>query len=85
MNTSPSKTIRMLRMPDLSKKTGKSPSSLYDLLNPKSKRHDPTFPKQRSLGRRTVAWYEHEIDAWLLARCETTPDRNQARHEEVAK
>jgi len=67
----------MLRMPDLSKKTGLPPSSLYDILNPKSKRFDPTFPKQRSLGRRTVAWLEHEVDTWLLAQREVTNARDQ--------
>lgn len=60
--------VRILRMAHLKIKTKRSKSSLYDIQNPRSPRFDPTFPKRRHLGARTVGWFEHEIDAWLLSR-----------------
>ncbi|ECU7299338.1 AlpA family phage regulatory protein, partial [Salmonella enterica subsp. enterica serovar Typhimurium var. 5-] len=49
-------------------KTGLSRSTIYDWINPKSPRYDPTFPKQRRLGLQSVGWIEAEIDEWILQR-----------------
>lgn len=57
--------IRILRMPQLSAKTGKAPSTVYDTLDPESPRHDPTFPKPIPLGKRAVGWIESEVNSWL--------------------
>ncbi|GHU18710.1 prophage regulatory protein AlpA [Betaproteobacteria bacterium] len=43
-------------------------SSLYERINPKNERHDPTFPRPIRLGARAVGWVEAEIDAWIAAK-----------------
>ena len=60
--------VRILRMAHLEIKTKRSKSSLYDIQNPRSPHFDPTFPKRRYIGARSVGWFEHEVDAWLLSR-----------------
>ena len=64
----PSHTVRILRLPAVIHKTGISRATIYDWLNPKSPRYDPTFPKKRKLGTQSVGWLESEIDEWLLHR-----------------
>lgn len=61
-------TVKILRLPAVTAKMGIARSTLYDWLNPKSRRYDATFPKQRRLGQQSVGWLEAEIDQWLLAR-----------------
>ena len=60
--------IRTLRIRAVVNKTGIARSTIYDWINPKSPRYDPTFPKQRRLGMQSVGWLESELDAWLLER-----------------
>ncbi|HAF2131028.1 TPA: AlpA family transcriptional regulator [Salmonella enterica] len=60
--------VRILRLRDVVRKTGMARSTLYDWLNPKSSRYDPTFPKQVMLGRQSVGWLESEVDMWLQRR-----------------
>ncbi len=60
-----------LRLPMVIFLTGLSRSSIYDRMNSNSPRHDPTFPKPHRLnscGRSAVAWYAHEIQAWIMGR-----------------
>lgn len=70
---------RLLRREEVCKMTGLSKSGLYEKLNPKSPRYDPTFPSQVSLGPRSVAWYESEVLRWINARSSAsqgaTPER----------
>lgn len=61
-------TVKILRLQAVTAKMGIARSTLYDWLNPKSRRYDATFPKQRRLGQQSVGWLEAEIDQWLLAR-----------------
>lgn len=58
----------LIRLPEVRKRTGLSRSTIYDKLDTKSPRYDPTFPKQRNLGTGSVGWVESEIDAWLASR-----------------
>lgn len=51
-----------LRLSDVMKRTGLSRSSIY--LNIK-KGH---FPKNISIGSRSVGWLESEINAWMQSR-----------------
>jgi len=74
MQTSSKPLYRILRLMGLKTKTGKSKSALYDIQNPNSPYYDGTFPKKCQLGARSVGWFEHEVDAWLLSRKITTPD-----------
>ncbi|EJD6540695.1 AlpA family phage regulatory protein [Providencia rettgeri] len=60
--------IRMLRLPAVIQRIGVARSTLYDWINPKSPRYDPTFPKQKRLGRQSVGWIESEVNDWLLNR-----------------
>ncbi|UTH72512.1 AlpA family transcriptional regulator [Chromobacterium sp. IIBBL 290-4] len=60
----------LIRRKQLEQRLNVSRQWIYDRLNPKSPRYDPTFPKQIQLGARAgaVGWLEHEIDAWLESR-----------------
>ncbi|MEQ5680869.1 AlpA family phage regulatory protein [Providencia rettgeri] len=61
-------TIKILRIPAVIDKIGVKRSTIYDWLNPKSKRYAPTFPKQLKLGKQSVGWLESTLDEWLLQR-----------------
>ncbi|MFW2102684.1 helix-turn-helix transcriptional regulator [Acinetobacter guillouiae] len=63
MNTSIA-TIQMLRLPELIKLIGLSRSSIYDRLNPRSKRYDPDFPKPIKLNHAS-RWLLSEIEEWI--------------------
>lgn len=58
-------SITILRMKHLIKKLGISRSSIYEKINPKSPRYDPTFPRPIKLGPASVGWVESEIDQWI--------------------
>ena len=60
--------VKILRLSAVTEKTGIARSTVYDWINPKSPRYDPTFPKQRRLGQQSVGWLESEINEWLLLR-----------------
>lgn len=59
---------KILRLKEVQIRTGLSRSTIYDRLNPKSARHDPTFPKRIHIGSDAVGWIESEIQAWLELR-----------------
>ena len=63
MNTSIN-PIQMLRLRELIKLIGLSRSSIYDRLNPRSKRHDPDFPKPIKLNRAS-RWLLSEVEEWI--------------------
>ncbi|MCS3791297.1 AlpA family phage regulatory protein [Aeromonas hydrophila] len=63
MNTA----IKVLRIDDVTQKTGLARSTIYDRIDKKSPRYDSSFPKRIKLGLAAVGWFEHEIDAWLYA------------------
>lgn len=62
------KSPRILRLPAVMKKLSVARATIYDWLNPKSPRYDPTFPRQIQLGQKSVGWLESDLDQWLLAR-----------------
>lgn len=47
---------RLLRLPAVIERTGKSRSAIYA---------DPTFPRPVKIGQRSVAWPSAEIDEWI--------------------
>lgn len=55
---------RLIRLPELMRMISISKSSIYDRLDPDSKRYDPTFPKQRKKGR-TALWKLSEVVVWM--------------------
>ena len=58
--------IKIVRLPAVLQQIGIARSTLYDWINPKSPRYDPSFPKQRKLGQQAVGWVESELNEWLL-------------------
>ena len=50
---------RLLRLPDVVKRTGLSRSELYRRVK------DQAFPKPVRIGARMVAWVEGDIDRWI--------------------
>jgi prophage regulatory protein len=55
-------------MPKTTEKIGLSKSAIYDRLDPKSARHDPTFPKPVQLGNgknSPIGFIDSELDEWL--------------------
>lgn len=63
--------VKILRIVNLIKKIGIARSTIYDWMNEKSPRYDPTFPRSIRLGNgrsRAVGWLESDIDTWLLNR-----------------
>ena len=59
---------QILRLPDFQELIGLKRSSIYDRLDPKSPRHDPSFPKPIRLGLRAIGFSRHEAEQWILAR-----------------
>ncbi|EXB03877.1 MULTISPECIES: AlpA family phage regulatory protein [Acinetobacter] len=76
MNTSYD-AVQMLKLPQLIKLIGLSRSSVYDRLNPRSKRYDPDFPKPVKLNRAS-RWLLSEVEEWIESKIST---RNQGNTE----
>ena len=53
---------KILRLPSVISKTGKSRSSLYLMIA------NDDFPKPIKLGKRSVGWIETEVDHWIEQR-----------------
>jgi len=51
--------IVILRLPNVIARTGLSRAGIYRLIS------EGSFPKQVSLGSRSVGWIESEINTWL--------------------
>jgi prophage regulatory protein len=60
--------IQILRLEQVCSIISLSRSAVYDRLDPKSPRHDRSFPKQIPLGGRAVGFLASEVNAWLQAR-----------------
>ena len=56
---------RMLPLKQVVHYTGLSSTTIYDMLDKRSNRYDPTFPVQVKLSKGRVAWVESEIGQWL--------------------
>ena len=52
-----------------------SRSSIYDRLNPKSKRYDPTFPKPIKFGHST-RWRLSEVSEWIESKAAARKQRD---------
>lgn len=55
-------SVKIIRMPELSKKIGCSRSTIYSFIARSE------FPKPISLGARAVGWLESEVDEWIAKR-----------------
>ena len=72
---SPNQPIRkILRLKQVIERTGLSRSTIYDRINPKSKRFDSSFPQSIKLNANAtsstgaVGWLESSIDEWIAQR-----------------
>jgi prophage regulatory protein len=63
-------TQRIIRLPEVINRTGKKRSTIYDALNEKSPRYDPTFPCPVRIGARSIGFYESEVQVWIESRRE---------------
>jgi prophage regulatory protein len=59
------KHLCLLRITEVRKRVPYSRSQIYNLIS------RGEFPRPISLGERSVAWIEAEIDAWIEARIES--------------
>ena len=68
-HTEKTSSPQIIRLSQLTQMLSISRSCVYDWLNPKSPRHDPSFPKQvRLSGRKSggaVGWRLESVIAWL--------------------
>jgi len=73
------KTLRILRHKQLRERSGLGRSSIYERLNPKSVRYDPSFPKPITLGygSRARGFLESEFDDWI--RLQVDASRNKRK------
>ena len=55
----------MLSLKQFEHYTGLSSTTIYDMLDRRSKRYDPTFPVQVKLSKGRVAWVEGEVGQWI--------------------
>lgn len=56
---------RMLSLKQVIHYTGLSSTTIYDMLDKRSNRYDPTFPIQVKLSKGRVAWVESEVADWI--------------------
>ena len=71
MQNASSPRHKVIRLPACLEIIGISRSSLFDLTNPNSPRHDPTFPKKLRIGSRAIGWWEHEVLLWAMSKQES--------------
>lgn len=62
-------SFKMISRTDLEDLTGLSRSTIYDRINPKSKRYDSNFPKPIKFGHLT-RWRLSEVQAWIESKIE---------------
>jgi len=67
-NITENQPVQIIRLPKLIETCGLSRSTIYEKMNPKSKRYDPKFPKPLHLGVSAVGWLQHEINDWLISK-----------------
>ena len=70
LNSSMERKIVILRLREFLRRTGLSRSAAYYKMNEAHRLYDPTFPKsvRLSLHGHAVGWVEHECEAWLESR-----------------
>jgi len=56
---------KVLRMKDVVNMCGLSRSTIYDKMDAKSRRYDPSFPRPLKLGISAIGWMEQDIFGWL--------------------
>lgn len=70
MQTSPLSSYRILRLPEVERKTGLKRAYLYYLIK------QNRFPRQIRLGKRAVGWNCADVDQWIIARLHSVQDES---------
>lgn len=65
MQIAQTKTNKILRPKQACELCGIGRTTLYDKMNPKSKRYDASFPRPIKLSLSAVGWFEQDIIDWL--------------------
>jgi prophage regulatory protein len=65
----PAKPNRLLRLPEVSHRTGVSEPRIYSLMK------DDAFPRPVALGVNSRAWIEAEVDTWIDERIKARNER----------
>lgn len=79
-----SNPLTIIRRKQVQAQTGLSCTGLYDKLNFKSPRYDPTFPKQIRLGAGSVGWLESEVQAWIESRIRASREQHSPKQTNMA-
>lgn len=74
----------IFRLSEMIAYTKLSRSAIYDRMNERSPRHDPTFPKKFSLGGGAIGWFKEDVDTWLK-NCAEKAHRNPSNGEQISK
>lgn len=64
---------QMLSIKDVIHYTGLSRSTIYEMIDEKSKRYDPTFPKKVQITAARVTWVASEIADWINTKISERP------------
>ena len=64
---------QLLSIKDVGHYTGLSRSTIYEMVNKKSDRYDPTFPKKVQLTQVRVVWVASEIAEWINTKIDVRP------------
>jgi prophage regulatory protein len=78
-STGPSKTLRVIRLAEVKRRTGLSTSTVYAMMA------RDEFPRQVRLGEGAVGWVEHEIDQFLEDRIAERDDAWQKLGDAAAR
>lgn len=62
----------ILRLPTVKARTGLSRSTIYTMIS------KGNFPKQISLGKRSVGWTENSIENWIQSRIKGSGNGEQS-------
>lgn len=65
LNSSIMPIHKIINIKQVCEALGLSRSTIYEMLNPKSKYFDSTFPKPINLTMNRIGWVTHEVNEWV--------------------
>ena len=74
----------IFRLSEMIAYTKLSRSAIYDRMNERSPRYDPTFPKKFSLGGGAIGWFKEDVDTWLK-NCSEKAHRSASNGEQISE
>ncbi len=69
-------TTKLIRLPQVKERTGLPKSTIYRKIK------ERTFPQQISLGEKTVAWLESDIEHWINEKIQASNNNGVSLYEE---